>query len=131
MKPYTFGTQLKDVGEGKQPAVRNQILTCVLALYLKTVGHITSLSRLLLLFYQPYNQQSYIFVRRLSTVGQGCLCCHENVSQGPKYESLPRGPFCHFCEDREKCQVVNIIVNVMSVGKHVYYFMLIRGNFFC
>ena len=31
----------------------------------------------------------------------------------------------------KKCQVVNIIVNVMSVGKHVYYFMLIRGNFFC
>lgn len=25
---------------------------------------------------------------------------------------------------------MNIIVNVMSVGKHVYYFMLIRGNFF-
>lgn len=89
MKPYTYGTQLKDVGEGKQPAVRNQILTCVLALCLKTVGYITSLSWLLLLFYQPFNQQSYIFVRRLSIVGQGCLIFMKMFPKGQNMKVYP------------------------------------------
>ena len=43
----------------------------------------------MLLFYQPFNQQSYIFVRRLSTVGQGCLVVMKMFPKGQNMKVYP------------------------------------------